>query len=299
MNEAVSSQLRRYLLQLSALPSVRASYLIGSQSYGGATAASDLDVAVIVDDKQSKAAVVAALEGMPRQPSDVKLDIFAVGLDELPPPRAGKPQELADYRETVLTVKYSGLHIYGDDVKNRIPEPTPGQYAMLTAEVPWMFIRRYRQVSELDPHDPLQYPNPTAEFYGYVGPGSFAPNTCKPVLSLYTWSAMTALGYLEGEVHWNKRRIVASYGEHQMWKAADLRVALDKIVDEWLFQVPEDPADRLLLRKICADALTWERHFQQSYLGAGFETWRGDRGIEVTQHDASRQTSRGPADQSR
>jgi hypothetical protein len=118
---------------------------------------------------------------------------------------------------------------------------------------------------------PLTYPDPQAEFFGYdhrqtrLADGSEESGT-RDLIRATGWAA-TAL------IAWRAGRYVARKSEcHHLYQqfigdewSPLLTAIYENCRQRWSYRIPTEPADRQVLRRLCARALDFENAFLATY----------------------------------
>jgi len=224
-------------------------WLMGSRMRGDAVAGSDVDLHVAFKDAYSSAELDRALRLAAHC-----ADFFPEGLDVTPADASG----MARFG---IPEQDGALRIYGDPVPVW-PEPQ------------WPVSMRHRMHANVNFHArvrhhpewlvyPLQVPDPQDEFLGYVdlrreGTAERPPRGTKDLVNCLVKAIIPLLAWRTGRFLGNKREAVEAYGAvDRDWQAL-ARNALTLCRDRWLYQVPNDPAERAELRALCEQALACE-----------------------------------------
>jgi hypothetical protein len=245
----------------AAFPGRVWSYLLsGSYAEGDPIPGSDLDLGIlfrgdVTDDEQARLrTLVADMQIAQTDASAPRLDVIA--LDEtytLQSASAG----LAEARP-----------IYGEDVRGiMLLEPLEHALARhLSAATFYIWQMRGQRAGLVWP---LNYPDPAGEFFGYDRYGYFngddAPEMYTPgartIINCATMIATAQMTHAGLRVP-SKRRCVAMFADFAPSATADwLARIYDACKLRWRYRVPDAPAERALLRNLCAPMLAMENDF--------------------------------------
>ena len=221
-------------------------YLTGSWQRGDALPDSDIDFVLVLRDEAPEE--IASRFSRLRRSLSAKL---GVDISLLLKP-------LSAVLEWGPGIKHDSRHLYGRDIRNQIPEPTPEQYAARLTEIAERFSRSLRHGQDVQLAD-LPYPRPDDEFFGYT----LDPGAAKPLVPLFSLTFIaTAKIARHGRMVFSKLDIPRLYAEH-------VGDAFTPWIEElfswgrhrWHYQIPVEPEGRARLRGLCARALDWERDF--------------------------------------
>jgi predicted nucleotidyltransferase len=143
------------LLQIVFPGRIRACYVTGSYADGTAVDTSDVDLLVVFKGgaSESEFETVFDVADNLRLLSPVFLDLL--GASEEQWLRSGHRLDQSN-----------SLFVFGDDVRFRMPAAPPGDVMQDAVRSTYRFIAHVARRTE-DVTYPVDFPNPTAEFYGY------------------------------------------------------------------------------------------------------------------------------------
>ena len=238
----------------------RAYYLVGSYADGTALAESDIDFGVLFKGRMEKDEAQKAwqLSQFCSLISPVYLDFMAAGENEF-------------LHADDVTLRLASQLIYGEDVRDTIQLPsleayirhcTSGTFTIASARL------RKRDVIVY----PLDYPDPSGEFFGYphepAADGSFGADIgpLKWLVAVVGRVAQSILALREGQYVATKDSCLRAYREriNDQWTdfIADI-YALCRA--RWRYGVPSTTAERQKLRDLCRRTLAFENHFLSRY----------------------------------
>lgn len=238
---------------------VRAYYLEGSWADGTMLETSDLDLVVVFKGQNTAAerAQAAELRTVCEQASSLEFD--ATIIDEAALVGGASPQ-----------LALGAQLVYGEDIRSRldlVPIAAWTRDRMHTSY--WRTIRLFARPTPVCL--PIGYPDPTAEFYGYVRratrlpDGSTVPGTRDLVRSV-GWTATALVAWRAGQYVARKRDC------HRVYRACigDQWAALIEDIyalcrAAWRYGVPDAAEDRARLRVLCERTLLFENAFLALY----------------------------------
>lgn len=237
-------------------------YLIGSYADGTANRLSDVDLVMVAvgwtptgDDRQREQAIRVA------SPPGVRMDVALIAEEELAASRVG------------VNVKLRSVLIEGEDVRGRLALPPLPVYCRQVVAGARHFIGLVLRGTE-EIALPLAYPEPDDEFLGYTRKRIAAWYPPEVEHGMKEWVTAgtriaTALVGLRGYYVGSKAEAIRLYGEviGDMW-ADDLAVLYGRGKGEWGYLLPEDKADRRLLRGVAERFLGLERRLLKEALPA-------------------------------
>jgi hypothetical protein len=234
-------------------------YALGSYADGSASAASDLDLTIAFAGALSDAerAAAATLAANCAERSAVELDI-----------------ELTDEREVMAGVspnfKFGSALVYGVDIRERAPLMLLDAWTRDRMHSSWWRIARLfarPAVIAL----PLEYPEPADAFRGYtrrtlrLPDGAEVPCT-RDLIRLVGWAATGLLALQCGVYVARKRDAHTLYRERIGGEWAELIEATYTLCRQrWGYLIPEEPAERARLQRLCDQTLDFERAFAAIY----------------------------------
>lgn len=222
-------------------------YLVGSYRRRDALPHSDIDFTLVLCDEAPE----RVLSGLSRLRSTLS-EKLGTDISFLCKP-------LSSVLKWGPGIKHEGFHLYGEDIRNRIPQPSIEEYVARLTEIAGRFSRSLRpgQVVELTD---LHYPRPDDEFFGYTHePGAGRP--LGPLFGL-TFIATAKIAEHGRAMVLSKLDIPRLYAEHvddefTPW----VQELFDWGRSRWHYQIPVDEDERARLRNLCVRALAWERDF--------------------------------------
>ncbi len=243
---------------------MRAYYLLGSYSNGSAVPTSDLDMGLLLADgyrdggEEDRAVRLCqdceAISGM-------LLELWVMSEERLAQP---------DRFGTALQLRFGSQLLYGEDVRGRLVVQADDRYVRWAMHVPvYGLLGERGQSATLT--SPLDYPDPTGEFYGYdqlalAGAGGADRPGTKLLVAIVGRIAAALVALATGRYVGSKRESVALYRSYVADEWADLVEQVYTLCrNQWGYLVPSDPADRALLRDLCRRALAFENHFLLIY----------------------------------
>ena len=238
----------------------RAYYLVGSYADGTALAESDIDFGVLFKGRieEEEAQKAWQLSQSCALISPVYLDFMAAGENEF-------------LHADDVTLKLASQLIYGEDIREAIQRPsleayirhcTSGTFTIASARL------RERDVIVY----PLDYPDPSGEFFGYprepAADGSFGADIgpLKWLVAAVGRAAQSILALQEGQYVATRDACLRAYREriNDQWPdfIADI-YALCRA--RWRYGVPSTTAERQTLRDLCRHTLDFENRFLDLY----------------------------------
>jgi predicted nucleotidyltransferase len=231
-------------------------YLFGSVAEGTALGSSDIDLFIVLrgepDERQHAAAVTGLRE-------------IAADLDGLPIDLA-IASEAQLLRDGHYRIERASQLIAGADIRHDLPPTTIERFIAHYHDAPLAYMAIFRPGLPLDP--PLDYPDPTGPFYGYdsatLPPVGRPAHNIKAFVALGCWIATVRLARERGIMAAGKAEAVSAYtseiGDDWTPFFTDLyRLGHDR----WHYLVPDDIAEREMLRGLCERMPA----FENDYLG--------------------------------
>ncbi|HEY7021315.1 MAG TPA: hypothetical protein VH349_09375 [Ktedonobacterales bacterium] len=261
-NAQVDALLREIVARFEeAFPErVRGYFVIGSYGDASSVSTSDLDLDITFkrrfesdDERERVRDLCAALQAQ----TVIELDLDVGDEESL---RGGLSPNL----------KLAGLCVYGEDVRDQYP---------LLPVVAWTRDRMHSSYYRLGSlfgrtapvRAPLIFPDPTGEFFGYDGrlvrlaDGSLAPST-RDLIRATGWAATALIALRAGRYVARKSECHRMYEELIGDEWAPLLTAIyENCRQRWNYRIPTKPADRALLRRLCARTLDFENAFLAAY----------------------------------
>ncbi len=247
-------------------------YFIGSCADGSLTPLSDIDLITVFKDRLSapERQQFRALAAACKQISSRSLDIDCT--DEATLLHADQLCFQPDWWPVLhaITLKLASLPAYGHDLRAAIPLVARDAYVRTLMHFPFVVLSGQRQHPAQLSY-PLDYPDPSDEFFGYTGrklraaDGTLTPSTKRLVhASGFIASALLALK----TAHYvaDKRQAIVLYRTTIGDEWADYLEQTHRYCRvAWGYQVPESAAQRELLRQLCQRELAFENYFLALY----------------------------------
>jgi Predicted nucleotidyltransferases len=166
-------------------------------------------------------------------------------------------------------VKAASQLIWGEDIRQQLPDQTLEQYLQFYAHFPFVYLASMLRNSD-SVTLPLDYPQASGEFFGYdqaLMPPENKP--CRNIKKLVTgacWSATVLIAWQAGQFVPGKSASIAMYRQYinDQW-APFLEELYEWGNRRWHYLVPQQPAERQHLRALCTQALAFENHYLQEY----------------------------------
>ena len=262
------------LFELSFPGRVSGYYLLGSHAEQSAVGSSDLDLELIFRGE------LAPDEG--ERAEELAQSCTLLCASEL-------DIEVKDERQLAGGVwpnfKLSAKLIYGEDIRERLPLlPLIDWTRDRMHSSYWRLIHLFHRPLPL--RQPLHYPEPEAEFFGYTNrpvqlpDGREVPST-RDLIRVTSWAATAILAWKAGRYVAGKRDCPRLYREcfPNEEGVALLEDIFEYCRDRWHYLLPEEPGERRRLRAICARTLTFEKHFLTVYKDFLLSELRGPAAI--------------------
>lgn len=166
-------------------------------------------------------------------------------------------------------IKEASTLLWGEDLRAHIPEQTLEQYLQFYARFPFIYISSMLRGTETLP-DPLIYPQPQGEFYGYdqqlLPPENKKLHNIKKLVTGVCWAATILIAWQAGNFVPGKAASVQMYREYinDEWTAF-IEELYERGNRQWHYLVPQEPAERQRLRELCAQTLAFEKHYLDRY----------------------------------
>lgn len=228
-------------------PNVRAIYVFGSAAGGTALPSSDIDLFVVVRGGVDVSCLQRIANGIDGPP----LDLVVVSEAEL-------------LRDGHFRIERASRLVAGDDIRPDLPPTTLDAFIRRYSEAPLAYMGIVRSGRPIVA--PLDYPDPAGPFFGYdsrtLPPSGTPVHNIKALVALVCWIATLRLARERGLMAASKAESVAWY----VAEIGDRWAALVEAVyrhghDRWHYHVPDDSADRELLRDLCEQVLAFENDY--------------------------------------
>jgi hypothetical protein len=246
---------------LAAFPGrIRAAYLVGSYADGSAVDLSDIDLRVIFDgdylDPDEEQRFLAVRQYC--------LDLSPIPLD-CPPLSERRLLHDPGWSHEALGLKCASLHLYGEDLREQLSLPDLGVYTRNIERAALRFFAKVHRIENVS--YPLEYPDPEAEFFGYVDESSTDPDiaSTKMLVHIVGFAAASLLAQRAGRMVVKKSEWLPAYQEaiHDEWTPfLEQLYYLCKM--EWGYRVPLAPNDRRVLRMLGTQTLAFENHYLEA-----------------------------------
>jgi hypothetical protein len=171
------------------------------------------------------------------------------------------------YREGELPAKAaSRILVYGPDLRDRIPPLPPEVYAQSIVQGSLFYFGHSRGTNGTLTF-PLDYPDPSGEFYGYEQRGyrgldGWQGAGTKALVGGTTLAATALVAMATGYCAVRQHESVLAYGSlvDDEWTRliAEIYAACRL---EWFYAVPSVREDRKRLRELCRSVLDFENHY--------------------------------------
>ena len=243
---------------------LRAAYLLGSRSDDSAASISDLDGLILfkgdflAGEREQARRMLAAC----RLISPIRLDLWV----------------MAELHEAFLELHHDvrlrgGELVYGEDVRDRIPSPSLDAQRRYIVRWPARYISLLHDDKSLN--ERLEYPDPGDEFFGYAKirqpswyPDGVREGTKELVAALF-WTTTARLVLEADRPSKDRAEVLRLAHEHlDEASAAFLAEVYLKCKTQWGYRVPQDPADRAALRRICEKTLAFCNHYLERHGGS-------------------------------
>ena len=233
---------------------VRAYYLFGSHKSGTALSNSDIDIAAVF-----KSNFVSELER-----EDVKLAIKECSSSSSIELDLTTPEENSLFEGGNATLKLDSVLLYGEDIRENLRLPEIKHWIRDRMHDGFGYIDSLRiSASGAAPEAlvyPLDYPNPTGEFYGYDA------RNMKNFAITIGWCASAILAFKLQTHVFRKTDCLELYRTRISDKWTSLiEATFERVRSEWNYQIPKEHRKRQNLQKICEQALGFENHFLLIY----------------------------------
>ena len=239
---------------------VRGYYVDGSLADGSGVTTSDVDLMVVFKGGFAGDEELGRVDEVVRQcvaSCAVELDLDVVDEQEL-------------LKGAGPAFKMGSLLVYGEDVREQVPLwPLEVWTRDRMHSSLWRTVHLWGRSTVV--RYPLDYPDPTGEFYGYdrrklrLADG-WEENCTRDLIRLVGWSATGILAFKAGRYVARKRDCHKLYREcfDDEW-ASLLQELYEVCRGKWKYLIPSDQEERQQLRRICERTLKFENHFLLIY----------------------------------
>jgi hypothetical protein len=239
-------------------------FLLGSHGEGRSHSRSDVDIAVLLEEPRRAALVHRVVESCTRK-SPIPVDIMALTPNEF----------VANHPALVPAFKVASRIVWGRDLREELPWPDAIAYTRHAIELAVSCMAAIRGVESLV--EPLQYPDPGGEFFGYDGlirGRLLAPRPNSRGLTV------TISRIVIAHVAVQAGKFCASREEHLRLYRTETEARSMDLIDfmeqhcrkRWHHEIPDTPGDRTKLREHCARTLDFEQYSVES-----FQRWMRSR----------------------
>ena len=241
---------------------MQAAYVVGSYAYGYAVPNSDLDLWLFFKEGMSAKAYAHArrLRACCSNISTIKLDIDLV---------VGPPYDMLPHWANLYTqVKLGGLLIYGQDIREQIPDIPMQEYIRYYMHVASLKTELFRQQTPLT--YPLHAPAPQDPFYGYTTLPTAPPEQREPSTKAFiTCLANMTNALVALQTHTYVKHKTYAFELHQslindQWSQF-VCDAYTTCKDHWHYRIPSTSPEQNQLTVFCRRMLDYENHFLAHY----------------------------------
>jgi predicted nucleotidyltransferase len=237
---------------------IRAYYLHGSFADGSGIETSDIDLFLVSKGKFTPAEreKIQRIMHFSSLLSPFMVEMIALNEDTL-------------LQDGHFRIKSASKLLWGEDLRESIPEQTLDQYLHMYAHFPRVYIIQMLRNSETVTY-PLSYPQPTGEFYGYdqqlLPPANVKQHNIKKLVTCVCWIATILIAWQSGKTVTGKRASVEMYREYvnDEWTTF-----IEEVYEygnrQWRYLVPQEPKQRQQLRHLCTQVLAFENHYLSKY----------------------------------
>lgn len=260
---------------------VRGYYLRGSRAGGSSIAGSDLDLFIVFRDQfadRCEGDRAHELADQCARLSPVLLEVLITDERTLHHPHG---------YGAALNLKLVTRLLYGDDLRDELPEFDADTYRRWTLHSPFATYRFPAQRPNTDPLvHPLRHLDPNDFYFGFAqwpmpdADGVERPST-KLLVATVGWTATAIIALHTGEYVRDKAACVDLYRRCVADEWTDLVVQThDLCRNRWHYRIPAGDHDQRTLRALCERALDFQNHFLILY--------RDAQRAELASHDPER-----------
>ena len=249
-------------------------YLTGSYAFDAAVSTSDIDLFFVGrpnqldDEMKDKIFLLSQLSPLI---CSLRLDVKAyqhAELVELDSAVDGSFTPVkAQLHFNAVTVKIASRLIYGTDIRHQICLPPMARYIDNIVGYTMWVIDALRGEGD-DLRLPLEYPNPEAQFYGYV-----IDEKLEQLVYIVGLIASTRIAQAANENVTHKQECPHLYRQYVGDGFSDF---VDEVFhwcrDQWEYRIPDNPTDRIRLIEICKHTLDFENLLLASSKGHQFQS---------------------------
>lgn len=242
------------LVELLFPERVRSYYVTGSYADGTAVPTSDLDVMIVLKNNATHDELdkIFDIADQISLLSPLFLDLEGIGEDQL----SSKGHFL----------KFASLFIYGDDIRDAIQTPDIDDYVRNCMHNPPIYFMTHVARRQPVVTFPLDYPDRTAEFYGYDHNPLEDHQDTKVLMAIIGHAATAIVALKTRQFVGTKSQCLSMYKQHVHDEWTDLLTEVYTVYrNAWSYRIPENAEDRRRLRHVCERTLRFENHFLKLY----------------------------------
>ncbi len=266
VNSTQNNYINRMLREIIALLTIRfpdrihSYYIEGSYASDSGIPTSDIDLLIVFKDDFENEQERTEAEALALHcAASYSLELDVIVLNEHGLLRGASPN-----------FKMGSILLYGEDLRSHIPLISLSEWARDRMHSSWWRTARLFNRGLLLTY-PLDYPDPTAEFYGYDArifrlPDGQEVNCTRDLIRLVGWSATAIIAFKADRYVARKRDYHKIYQEcfQDEW-GQFLQDIYEQCRSRWNYLIPKDAEDRKLLRVLCQRTLAFENHFVSIY----------------------------------
>jgi predicted nucleotidyltransferase len=261
-NEYVDMMLQEVIMLLSTrFPDrIHSYYIEGSYANDSDITTSDIDLLIVFkenfeNEQERTEAEILALHCA--APYSVELDVIVLS-------------EQALSRGASPNFKMGSILLYGQDLRPHIPLISLNAWTRDRMHSSWWRTARLFNRGSILIY-PLDYPDPSAEFYGYDArmlrlPDGREVNCTRDLIRLVGWSATAIIAFKAARYVARKSDCHKIYQEcfQDEW-GQFLQDMYEQCRSRWNYLIPENGEERKILRSLCQRTLAFENHFLNIY----------------------------------
>ncbi len=235
-------------------------YIEGSYANNSGITTSDIDLLIVFkenfkNEQESIEAETFALHCA--VPYSVELDVVLLSEHDLS--RGASPN-----------FKMGSILLYGQDLRSHVPLISLSEWTRDRMHSScWRTTHLFNRKPVIA--YPLDYPDPSAEFYGYDArklrlPDGQEVNCTRDLIRLVGWSATALIVFKAGRYVARKSDCHKIYQEcfQDEW-GQFLQDIYEQCRGRWNYLIPKDGEERKMLRSLCRRTLAFENHFLNIY----------------------------------
>ncbi len=246
------------ILQITFPERIRAYYLHGSFVDNTAIPTSDIDLFLVPHGKFSAEELTKLQRIMYFSALFSPFMVEMMALDEASLLQNGH-----------FRIKSASKLLWGDDIRENMPEQTLEQYLHTYASFPFVYSANMLRNQERVVF-PLSYPQSEGEFYGYdqqlLPPKNTQHHNIKKLVTGVCWAATVLIAWHAGKTVSGKRASIEMYREyiHDEWTEF-IEEMYELGNRQWHYLVPLAHEKRRHLRELCAQVVVFENHYLSHY----------------------------------